>query len=106
MLEKMVGFFERIHGGKRRWSKEQIRVAILEFAICDFIIKNTWLKKRNSHLITFKSGTNVILLDFIVTQKVYIRCKNCKIPRGSVITQHRSVMLDICIRRCKKGDNK
>ena len=43
--------------------------AILDFAICDFILKNSWLKKRNSHLITFKSGTNLSQLDFILTQK-------------------------------------
>ena len=61
-------------------------------------------KKRESHLITFKSGTYVSQIGFIITRKVDSRCyKDCKEILGeSVTTQHRLVVLDICIRRWRR----
>ena len=72
----------------------------------DLILSNTWFKKRESHLITFKSGTNVSLIDFILTRKVDSRCcKDCKMILGvSITTQHRVVVRAICIRRWIRRD--
>lgn len=70
------------------------------------MIANTWFKKRDSHLITYRSGSNFSQIDFILTQKVDQKyCKDCKvIPRESVATQHRLVVLDTCIRSWKKKE--
>ena len=45
-------------------------INILDFAVAyDLIIANTYFKKRDEHLITFKSGSNKNHIDFFFNQK-------------------------------------
>ena len=68
------------------------------------MLTNTWFKRRESPLIALKSGTNFSQIDFILTPQVDSRCcKDCKvIPGESLTTQHRLVVLDICIKIWKR----
>lgn len=89
----------------RVWSNKWVRRCILDFTkTYDLILMNTWFKKRDSHLISFKSGTNISQIDFILTRKVDRRC--CKdykaIPGESITTQHWLAVPGIYIRRWKK----
>ncbi len=95
MFEKDIGGFETVHGGQRQGVWNESGDYILDFATTyDLILTNTWFKK-DSHLITFKSGTNVSQIDFILTQKVDSRCCNyCEVTPGeNVTTQHRLVFV-------------
>ena len=89
--------FERVHGSFGFGNKNEARDTILEFATAfDLIIANTFFQKRESHLITYRSGTNVSQIDFFLTRRGdRMRCKNSKvIPGESVTTQHRILVLD------------
>ena len=51
--------YERVHGGYGFGERNEMGDAILDFAVgYDLAIANTFFKKRNVHLITFKSGSN------------------------------------------------
>jgi len=52
-------------------------------------------------LITFRSGSSASQIDFFLTRKVDRDCcMDCKIvPGKSVVTQHRSLILNIPIRK-------
>ena len=104
---KDSGGIERFTGGLGYGVKNELGGAILDFAtMYDLILTNTWFKKKESHLIPFKSGTNVRQINFIISRKGDSRyCKDCKVISGqSVTTQHRLVVLDICIRRWSRRD--
>ena len=76
--------------------------SILNFVLsCDLILANTWFRKRESHLITFRSGSCASQIDFFLTRKVDRGCcMDCKvIPGESVAIQHRLLILDVRIRR-------
>ena len=76
--------------------------SILDFGFSyDLILSKTWFRKRESHLITFRSGTSVSHIDFFLTWKVDKGYRmDCKVvPGESVVTQHRLLILDIQIRR-------
>ena len=76
--------------------------SIIDFALSyDLILANTWFRKRESHLIIFRSVSNVSQIDFFLTRRVdRYSCINCKVvPGESVVTQHRLLVLDVRIRR-------
>ncbi|XP_024024769.1 uncharacterized protein LOC112092551, partial [Morus notabilis] len=61
--------FERIHGGFGFGAQSEEGKSILEFALGhDFIITNTFFKKRDSHLILFKNGRNLSQIDYFLTR--------------------------------------
>ena len=58
------GGYEMVHGGHGFGDRNDFRnnfgEAILDFAVAyDLIVANTFFRKREEHLITFKSGPNM-----------------------------------------------
>ena len=78
--------------------------SILDFDVSyDMILANTWFRKLDSHLITYRSGGNASQIDFFLTKRVDRSCLDCKvIPRECVATQHRLLVLDVRLRKVYK----
>lgn len=102
MLEKIVASLKNsFHGSQGYGINNEQGDIILDFATTyDLILAKTQFKKRESYSFLHKQ-TNINQIYLILTQKLDSRCCNdCKvIPIESVTTQHRVVVLDICIRR-------
>ncbi|KAL5131500.1 LINE-1 retrotransposable element ORF2 protein [Glycine soja] len=93
--------FEGVHGGFGLGEMNGEGKSILEFSeALDLSIANTWFKKREEHLITYKSGGTCSQIDFFLIRKSDRKyCLNCKvIPGESLTTQHRVLVMDVRIR--------
>ncbi|KAL5136130.1 Exportin-4 [Glycine soja] len=93
--------FERVHGGFGLGEMNGEGKSILEFSeALDLSIANTWFKKREEHLITYKSGGTCSQIDFFLIRKSDRKyCLNCKVILGeSLTTQHRVLVMDVRIR--------
>ena len=69
----------------------------LNFALVyDLLIANTVFKKRESHLVTFRSGQHSSQIDLILSRREDRRdCLNCKVMPGEcVVPQHKLVVAD------------
>ncbi|XP_047118377.1 craniofacial development protein 2-like [Schistocerca piceifrons] len=94
------------HGGYGFREKNENGQRILDFSEAhNLAIANTWFKKRDSHLITYYSGTNTTQVNYIP-----VRCCDLKdvldvkvIPYKTVVMQHHSL---ICKLRIKLPTNK
>ena len=60
----------------------------------DLAIVDTLYSKRRGHLLTYKSGVNATVIDYIMVRRENLReLKNCKvIPGEAVSTQHRMMV--------------
>ena len=90
-----------VHGGYGFGDKNEAGMSLLDFAVAyDLILAKTYFKKRDEHLITFKSRSNKSQIDFFLTRKVdKIACKDCKVILGESLTsQHRIMVTDIRIK--------
>ncbi|KAL8108736.1 hypothetical protein AgCh_024997 [Apium graveolens] len=74
---------------------------LLEFALAhELVIVNSCFKKRDAHLITFKSGGCSTRIDYFLTRRPNKNYKDCKvIPDEMCATQHRLLVMDIFMRR-------
>jgi hypothetical protein len=93
--------FERVHGGFRYGSRNQEGEDVLNFALAyDLLIANTLFRKRESHLVTFRSGQHSSQIDFILARREDRRaCFDCKVlPRECVVPQHKLVVADFRFR--------
>ncbi|KAH1193556.1 Craniofacial development protein 2 [Glycine max] len=93
--------FEGVHGGFGLGEMNGEGKSILEFSeALDLSIANTWFKKREEHLITYKGGGTCSQIDFFLIRKSDRKyCLNCKvIPGESLTTQHRVLVMDVRIR--------
>ena len=98
--------YERVHGGQGFGEKNELGDTILDFALAfDLLTANNNFKKREEHLITYKSGTSGSQINiFLLRKHDRLDCKDCKVILGESLTmQHRLVVLDICIRSRKRG---
>ena len=89
--------FEVAHGGFGYGSRNQEGEDILDFATAfDLMIANTFFRKRESHLVTYRSGHSSSQIDFVLTRRGDRRaCVDCKvIPGECVVSQHRLVVAD------------
>ncbi|XP_021858714.1 uncharacterized protein [Spinacia oleracea] len=89
--------FESIQGDFGYGDRNEAGNAILDFALAyDLGKMNTWFEKRDSHLVTYRSGGNTSQIDFILVRIALRQCyTNCKVITGeSTSTQHRLVVLD------------
>ncbi|CAH9115852.1 unnamed protein product [Cuscuta epithymum] len=89
--------FESIHGGHGFGTRNEAGKNILDFASTyELAIMNTWFRKRDSHLVTYRSGANSTQIDYFLVRTTrrtsYTDCK--VIPGESVVTQHRMLVLD------------
>ena len=81
MVHRIYGFGDR----------NEASMNIIDFIVtCDFIIENSYFKKRDEHFIIFKSGSNDSQIDFFLTRKMdKIACKDYKvILEGSITLQY------------------
>ncbi|QHN93813.1 TIR-NBS-LRR type disease resistance protein [Arachis hypogaea] len=70
------------------------------FSTFDLLIANTCFKKRDEHLITYKSGMTSSQIDFLLRRFDRKFCINCKIiPRESLTTQHRVLVMDFRVKQ-------
>ena len=86
-----------IHGGHGFGVINAEGKTILDFSSTfDLLIANTCFKKRDEHLITYKSGMTSSQIDFFLLRRVDRKfCINCKIiPGESLTTQHRVLVMD------------
>ncbi|KAM1176204.1 hypothetical protein ACFX19_029118 [Malus domestica] len=93
------------HGGHGFGERNEDGEAILDFAMAyDLFLANTFFKKREEHVITYKSGSSKTQIDFLLMRKGdRITCKDCKvIPGKSVANQHHSLVMDVHIKRVRK----
>ena len=96
------GGYEMVHGGHDLGDRNNSGEAILDFAVAyNLIIANTFFRKRDEQLITFKSGPNMSQIDFFIMKRIYgLTCKDCKvIPGESITSQHRLLVLDVSIKK-------
>lgn len=57
-------------------------------------------KKREEHFLTFKSESNMSQIDFFFIRRMERKTpKDCKVITRESLTQHRLVVLDVCIKR-------
>ena len=83
--------YERWHGGFGHGEKNQEGDNILEFTQAyDLALGNSFFKKREEHYVTYMSGTNRTVIDYILVRRQDLRdLKNCKvIPGESIASQH------------------
>jgi hypothetical protein len=94
-----------VHGGFGYSSRNQEGEEILDFVVAyDLMIANTFVRKRESHLVTFSSGHHRSQIDFVLTRREDKRaCLDCKvIPGECVVSQHKLVVADFSYRiRCR-----
>ena len=84
--------YERWHGGFGYGEKNQEGDNILEFTQAyDLALGNSFFKKREDHYVTYRSGTNRTVIDYILVRRQDLRdLKDCKvIPGVSIASQHR-----------------
>jgi hypothetical protein len=73
----------------------------LNFALTyDLLIANTIFRKRESHLVTFRSGQHSSQVDFILARREdKCVCFDCKVlPGECVVPQHKLVVADFRFR--------
>jgi hypothetical protein len=62
--------FEGVHGGFVYGIRNQQGEDVLSFALSyDMIVSNTYIRKRESHLVTFSSGQYYSQIDFILSRR-------------------------------------
>ena len=76
--------YEMVHGGHSFGDRNDYGEAILNFVVAyDLIVANTFFRKRDEYLITFKSGPNMSQIDFFLMKRIdRLICKDCKVISG------------------------
>jgi len=90
--------YDGVHGGFGFGERNAGGVSVLDFAVAfDLLVANSFFKKKEDHLVTFKSRSCKTQIDFFLTRKENRRsCKDCKvIPSEFLGTQHRLLVLDV-----------
>ena len=73
-MGKKPGIFQRVHGGKGYGQRDKEREKILEsMESLDLALANTFINKKEEHLITYKSGGNNPQIYFIMTQRAHLK---------------------------------
>ena len=93
--------FERVHGGFGYGSRSQDGEEVLNFALAyDLLIANTLFRKRESHLVTFRSGQHSSQINYILARREDRRdCLDSRvIPGKCVVPQHKLVVADFHFR--------
>jgi hypothetical protein len=85
--------FERVHTGFGYGSRNQEGEDVLNFTLAyNLLIANTLFRKRESHLVTFRSEQHSSQIDFILARREDRRaCFDCKVLLGSVLSLNTSL---------------
>ena len=100
--------FKNTHGGVGYGKKNDDGDRALEVAqSLGLVFANTLFKKKEEHLVTYKSGGSTSQIDFIlVKRKDRKEILNCEVIPGEDLTkQHRLIVMDYKIRKGKKVEN-
>jgi len=92
--------YETVHGGLGYGVRNNGGVSILDFAVAyDLSIVNSYFRKREEHLVTFRSGSGRTQIDYFLMRASSKRwCRDCKVlPSEYLTTQHRLLVLDVDI---------
>ena len=96
--------YDGIHGGFGWGERNRDGERILEFAdSLDMVVGNTFFKKDDEKLITYKSGNCATVIDYAVAQKeVMKKVKDIKVSPGEeCFSQHRLLIMDLMMEhRC------
>jgi hypothetical protein len=90
-----------VHGEFGYGSRNQEGEDVLNFVLaCGLLIANTLFRKRESHLVIFRSGQHSSQIDFILARREDRRaCFGCKVlPGECVVPQHKLVVADFHFR--------
>ena len=90
--------YDGIHGGFGRGERNRDGERILEFAdSLDMVVGNTFFKKDDEKLITYKSGNCATVIDYAMVQKeVMKKVKDIKvIPGEECFPQHKLLIMDL-----------
>ena len=92
--------FEDLHWGQGFDTRNVEGKRVLEFAFAnDLVVRNTCFIKRESHIVTFNSGTNRTQIDYILYRKSFHKAvKDVKvIPDEKCVQQHNLVVCDFSV---------
>ena len=96
--------YARTHRGFGFGDRNSRGVALVDFAIAfDLTIVNSLFKKREDHLVTFRSESCKTQINFFLIRANHRRlCKNCKvIPSEYLGSQHKLLVMDLVIKNFK-----
>ncbi|KAK3856635.1 hypothetical protein Pcinc_037055 [Petrolisthes cinctipes] len=94
--------FEEVHGGNGYGERNTEGERILEFGFAmDMLVANTVFKKRESHLVTYESGTAKTQVDYLLVRKKDRKLlSDVKvIPSEEIVTQHKPVVCDFKVKK-------
>ena len=89
--------FEQEHGGHSFGDRNEEGDDVLRFAEAyNLGIVNTFFQKHEEHLITYKSGSRITTIYYILVKRTDLKvAKDCKvIPGESIAMQHRILVMD------------
>jgi len=93
--------YETIHRGFHYGERSSGGVPILDFAVAyEIVMVNSYFKKKEEHLITFKTGNTRTQIDYFLMRANGRRlCRDCKvIPIECLKTQHRLLVVNVEMR--------
>ena len=96
-VSKIQAISEEVHGGQAIGKRNAEGERILEFAFAnDFLVGNTWFKRKQEHLDTYQSGVAATQIDFILYRRSFRKqVSNVKVIIGEECTsQHRLLIGD------------
>ena len=96
--------YEGVHGGYGYGERNADRDTVLDFAVAnDFVIGNSFLDKRDSHLIAYQPGNAKTQTDFIHLRKRNLKmAKNIKvIPSEECVPQHKLLTCELRLKTPK-----
>ena len=99
------GSFDRVHGGFGFGTRNESGEEILNVAVAyDLMLANTFFRKKESHLITFRSGQNRSQIDFFLAKREdRASCIDCKVyPGECVATQHKLLVPEVRYNKVRK----
>jgi len=89
--------YDIMHGGFGFRERNSGGVTILDFAVAfDLMIVNSIFKKKEKHLVTFKSGSSKTHIDYLLIRANHRRmCIDCKVILSEFLgTQRRLLLMD------------
>lgn len=103
---KERGVFERWHGGKSVGRRNEEGERIVKMTRThDLALTNTFFTHKEDRLITYRSGSNRTITDYITVRTEHLgKVGSCRvIPGEAVAAQHRLLVMDVTMPRLKKN---
>uniref|UniRef100_H3ACN9 Uncharacterized protein n=1 Tax=Latimeria chalumnae TaxID=7897 RepID=H3ACN9_LATCH len=100
--------YEGNHGGQGYGERNTEGENVLRMAAHNLVVVNTYFKKQERYLVTYRSGNTQSQIGYILVKRQFLkRVKNCKVILGECLTgQHRLLVMDYKTERAKKNKAK